>query len=177
MYFKIVQFVHLENVSDAFEGQWVTPIFDLLLRVNWSLEDLLAWYQLQIIWSTSKWYSWCILGMSLTFNSYFSRSNKSMEGLLAAYHLHKSSNQLENDTVDACVECLGQVERSVTFTFWTLILAQGQTIMSGQQLSEMFAYFQNFTEMFYTYWPFYDLCGLFKLGHGHFVSFWSHLKV
>ncbi len=46
-------------------------------------------------------------------------------GLLAQYQLHKSSDVLQNDTVNAFWECLGQVLRSMTVTyFWPTF--QGQ---------------------------------------------------
>ncbi len=66
--------------------QWPFP--SVLMCTLWLVNMIPA---AQIIWSTSKWYSWCILGTSRTsskvsdlelFLVYFSRSNKLLEGLL-----------------------------------------------------------------------------------------------
>ncbi len=91
--YKMIQLVHLGNVSVKFEGQWPWPNFDLLFNVKQVTGRLVSKIAAaQIIWSTSKWYSLWILGQSWTSLkvsdadltlTYFSRSTRSLGGLLA----------------------------------------------------------------------------------------------
>ncbi len=108
-------------VFDQFEGHWTWAIFNLLFKVNKVTGRLVSNIPAaQIICSTSKWYSWCILVMSYKnlmvsdtdlFLTYFSMSDRSLESLLVRYQLYKSSDQFQISTVDTCGECLRHVKR------------------------------------------------------------------
>ncbi len=100
---------------------------DLLLKVKYVTGRLVIKIPpAQIMRSISKWYSLYILGKSLInsnvidpdlFLTYFSRSDRSLEGLLARYQLYSSFNQLQTGTVGACGECLRQAKDQCPLPF------------------------------------------------------------
>ncbi len=51
--------------------------------------------------------------------TYFTRSNKSLEGLLATYQLHKLPDQRLRGTIGASWKCHGHVRTSLTFDLYT----------------------------------------------------------
>ncbi len=82
----------------------------------------------QVIWLSSKWYSWCILGICQTSLKVTDLDLiLTLEGLLARYKVHKSSDQLQSWTVDVFWDCIRQVWRSLDL-FLTYFLRSSKAL-------------------------------------------------